>query len=135
MADPTYVFVGPVTMKDTFDAKYKPILTKRVSEALAKAIDRSSKLTTDAPGGKKDAEGLYIDGYLSLKRTDKGVTAELKMNLASWPKKVAFAFATSKSSTDVANPAKIDKDVDAIIADILKDVEAKVLKELEKKAP
>ena len=133
MSDKTYVCVDPIAIKDTFDSKYKSTLPKRVTAAFEKAIDRSSKLTTKPPADKK-AEGFYLTGTLSLKKTDKGIEAKLSMVLASWPKKSIFGTANSEASTEVANPAKIDKDVDAVIDALLDDVLTKVVKEFEKRA-
>src|SRR5262245_35177967 len=133
MAGKTYVCVAPVVMKDSFDNKYKSSLPKRVTDALAKAVDRSSKLTTKPPSDKK-AEGFYLTGNLSLTKTDKGVKAERTMVLADGPKKSIFGGASSQASTEVRNPDKIDKDVDAIIDALIDDVQSKVIKEFEKRA-
>jgi hypothetical protein len=133
MPDKTYVCIVPVGVKDAFDNKYKSILPKRINEGLAKAVDRSSKLTTKPPADKKE-EGFYLDGSLSLTRTDKGIEADLKMALASWPKKSIFGTASSKASTQVANPAKIDNDVNDVIDALVDEVQAKVIKEFEKRA-
>jgi hypothetical protein len=133
MADKTYVCVAPLGVKEAFDNKYKSSLPKVMNASFAKAIDRSSKLTTKAPSDKK-AEGFYLDGSLSLKRTDKGIDAELKMAIADWPKKSIFATASSKAGAQVGNPDKIDKDVDDVISALLDDVQSKVIKELEKRA-
>ena len=133
MPDKTYVNVDTIAIKDSFDAKYKSSLPKRIGTAFEKAIDRSSKLTTKEPSDKK-AEGLYLTGSLSLKRTDKGVSAKLSMVLATWPKKSMFGTANSEASTEVGNPNKIDKDVDAVIDALLDDLQSKVVKEFEKRA-
>jgi hypothetical protein len=132
MADKTYVCVDTISIKDTFDSKYKSTLPKRIGTAFEKAIDRSSKLTTKPPSDKK-AEGFYLTGTLSLKKTDKGVEAKLSMVLATWPKKSMFGAANREASTEVSNPDKIDKDVDAIIDALLDDAPAEVVKTLEKK--
>jgi hypothetical protein len=128
-----YVCIQNVGVKDAFDNKYKSTLPKIMTARIEKAINSSSKLTTKPPADKK-AEGFYLDGSLSLRRTDKGIEAELKMALADWPKKSIFGVATSKASVEVGDPAKIDKDVDAVIDALLDDVQAKVIKELEKRA-
>src|SRR5206468_7298666 len=96
MPDKTYVCVDSITVKDTFDSKYKSTLPKRVTAAFEKAIDRSSKLTTKPPSDKK-AEGFYLTGTLSLKKTDQGVEAKLSMVLATWPKKSIFGAANSEA--------------------------------------
>ena len=64
-AGPEAVCVAPMTVKDAFDSKYKTSLPKVMREALTKAVDRSSKLTTKAPSSK-DKEGFYLDGGLTL---------------------------------------------------------------------
>jgi hypothetical protein len=133
MADKTYVEVDTIAIKDVFDSKYKSTLPKRMAAALEKAVDRSSKLTTKPPADKK-AEGFYMSGTLSLKKTDKGVEGKLSMVLASWPKRAMFAMPNFGASTEVANPDKIDKDVDAVIDALLDDVQSQVIKLLEKKA-
>jgi len=100
---------------------------------LERAIDRSSKLTTEPPADKK-AEGFYLTGSLSLKKTDKGIEAKLSMPLATWPKKSIFGVASSQAIVEVTNPAKIDKDVDAVVDALLDDARAQVIKALEKRA-
>jgi hypothetical protein len=127
MADKTFVFVAPVAVKEVFDSKYKSTAPKRLNEALAKAINRSSKLTTKPPADKK-AEGFYLDGSLTLKKTDKGIEAELKMVMADWPKKSIFATASTKASVEGGDS---DKDVNALLDALVDGVQAKVLKEFE----
>ena len=133
MADKMYVCVAPVGVS-AFDSKYKSSLPKVLNAAFAKAIDRSSRLTTKAPSDKKE-EGFYLDGSVSLKKTAKGIAAELSMAMASWPGKSIFGTASSKASVEVDDPSKIsDDDVDAAIQALLDDVQPKVIKELEKRA-
>src|SRR5262249_61017645 len=117
MADKTYVEVDTIAIKEVFDGKYKSTLPKRMTPAIEKAIDRSSKLTTKPPADKK-AEGFYLTGSLSLKQTDKGIEAKLSMVLATWPKKSIFGSASSAASTEVANPDKSDREVDAVIDEL-----------------
>jgi hypothetical protein len=107
-----------------FDHKYKSTLPKVVNAAIANAIDGSSKLTTKPPADKK-AEGFYLTVSLSLKKSDKGIEAELKMVLATWPQKSIFGMANSDARVAVANSGKIDKDVDDIIDALLDDVHDK----------
>lgn len=133
MADKTYVCVPPIEVKEIFDAKYKSTVPKRVNEALAQAINRSSKLTTKPPADKK-AEGFYAAGDLWLRQTDKGIEAELSMVLADWPSKKMFSNKRSKAGPEVPNPAKIDQTVDEVVAAMLEHVQANVVKELEKRA-
>jgi hypothetical protein len=133
MPDKTYVSVDPITIKETFDGKYKSTLPKRMTAAFEKAIDRSSKLTTKPPADKK-AEGFCLTGSLSLKQIDKGIEAKLSMVLATWPKKSIFGSASSEASTEVANPDKVDREVDAVIDALLDDAQPQVVKTFEKRA-
>jgi hypothetical protein len=133
MPDKTYVNVDTIAVKDIFDSRYKSTLPRRIGTAFEKAIDRSSKLTTKPPADKK-AEGFYLTGTVSLTKTDKGIEAKLSMVLATWPKKSMFAMPNFEASTEVANPAKIDKDVDAVIDALLDDAQTQVIKLLEKRA-
>ena len=133
MPDKMYVNVDPISFKDTFDDKYKSSLPKRITAAFEKAIDRSSKLTTKPPADKK-AEGFYLTGSLSVKKTDKGIEAKLSMVLATWPKKSIFGSANSEASTEVANPDKVDREVDAVIDALLDDAQTQVVKTFEKRA-
>jgi hypothetical protein len=130
MADKTYVNVPDVAVKESFDNKYKSTLADRAHAALAEAINRSSKLTTKAPADKK-ALGFYVAGVMWLRKTDKGVEAEMNVVLADWPKKKMLASKNSKAGTDVTNPAKIDKKVDEVIAVVLERMQATVVKDLE----
>jgi hypothetical protein len=131
MAGKTYVCVAPIKVTAVFDSKYKSPLAKRMTAAFEKAIKSSSKLTTKPPADKK-AEGFYLTGSLSLKKTDKGIEAKLSMVLATWPKKSMFAMPNFEASTEVANPDK--KDVDAVIDALLGDAQAQVIELLEKRA-
>jgi hypothetical protein len=136
MADKTYVDVDTIDVKDpksAFDGKYKSGLPKRMNAVFEKAINRSSKLTTKPPSDKK-AEGFYLTGTLTLMKTDKSIEAKLSMVLATWPKKSMFGAANSEASTEVSNPDKIDKDVDAVIDALLDDAQTQVVKAFEKKA-
>jgi hypothetical protein len=129
MADKTYVCVEDVAVKEVFDSKYKSTAPKRLKEALVIAINRSSKLTTKPPADKKE-EGFYLSGGLTLKKTDKGIEGELKMAMATWPKKSIFATATNKASVE----GDSDKDVEAVLEALADGVRAKVLKEFENRA-
>jgi len=135
MANKTYVCVGGVSLKETFDNKYKTILPKKMKAALQKAMDRSAKLTTKPPSDKK-AKGFYVDGSVTLKKTANGIEAEIQVVLAHWPDKTIFtAPSKTKATTTVSNPAKIDQDVDAVIEALLDAVAAKVIKVLESRVP
>ena len=129
MPDKMYVCVAPIGV-EAFDSKYKSTLPRLMKDKFERAINNSSKLTTKPPADKT-AEGFYLDGNLSLKKTDKGIDGKMDMALASWPKKAIFGTATNKAFTDVPNPARIDGDVTALVDAIMDDVKAKVIKTLE----
>jgi hypothetical protein len=129
MAGKTYVCVAPIKVAAAFDSKYKSPLAKRMTAAFEKAIKSSSKLTTT-----KKAQGFYLTGSLSLKKTGKKIEAKLSMVLATWPEKSMFAMPNFEASTEVADPAKIDKDVDAVIDALLGDARVQVIKLLEERA-
>jgi hypothetical protein len=133
MVDKTYVCVAPVAITDIFDSKYKSTLPKLIRDGLAHAIERSSTLTTKPPADK-NTEGFYVGGEVSLTKTAQGVGAELSVVLADWPKKKMFSSKDSKANTEVSNPAKIDQRVNEVLAAVLEHVQAKVVKELEKRA-
>ena len=134
MPDKSYVQVANIGVKEAFDNKYKSSLSGRIKEELTDAVNGSSKLTTKQPA-KKDAEGVYLDGALSLKRTDKGLEAELNLQLATWPKKAIFGMAKSKAAVPVSNEARLDRDVNDLVDAVLEDASKKALKEFEKRAP
>ncbi len=132
MADKTYVCIAPVGVKEAFDSKYKSTLPKRIGDAIGDAIDHSPKLTTKPPKDKK-AEGFYVAGDFWLRKTDKGIEAELKTVLADWPSKKMFGSKGSKASTEVPNLAKIDQKVNEVVDAVLEHVQANVVKEFEKR--
>ena len=133
MSDKTYVCIASFNVKEAFDNKYKSNLPKRIADAIGDAVDGSPKLTTKPPKDKK-AEGFYVAGDFWLRRTDKGIEAEIKTVLAEWPSKKMFGSKGSKASTAVANPAKIDQSVNEVVDAALEHVQANVVKEFEKLA-
>jgi len=133
MADKTYVCIDTIAVKESFDNKYKATLPKRVGAALAKAVDRSSKLTTKPPADKK-AEGFYLSGTLALTKAGTDITAALELVLATWPKKSMFNRATKGATFEKSNPAKIDKEVDELIDTLVDTLQPQVVKALEKRA-
>ena len=132
MADKRYVNIPAVATKETFDNKYKSIWPKKVQAALVAAINGSSKLTTEPPEDKK-APGFYAAGQVALRKTDKGVEAEVQVVLADWPGKKMFRTEISKADTPVPNPAKIDQKVTDIMEGILENIPKNVVKTLEGK--
>ena len=133
MADKTYVCVAAVEVKEVFDNKYKATLPKLIREALVKAVDRSSKLTTKPPADK-NAQGFYAAGVLWLRRTTKGVEAEIDVVLADWPKKNMFGSKNSKAPVAVPNPDKIDQKVDEVVEAVVEHIQENVVKGLEGRA-
>jgi hypothetical protein len=131
MADKTYVAVS-ISVKDAFDNKHKSSLPKDIKESFNKAIDKSSKLTSKQPSDKK-AESLSLDGGLSLTKTKKGI--EAKISIAMAKDRSIFGTANSQAAIELDDPDKVtDSDVDDLVQALLKDVQPKVIKELEKKA-
>ena len=103
-----------------------------MTAAIEKAIDRTSKHTTK-PLADKKAEGFYLTGSLSLKKTDQGINAKLSMAFANWTKKSMFVMPNFEASTRVGNPAKIDNDADAVIDALVDNAQTEVVKVLEKR--
>ena len=134
MPDPTYVELDNISVGKTFDNKYKTSLPKKMSEAIEKAIDSSSQLTTTVP--TKEPKGLSINGSLTITKGDKGVLAEIEWTLSYWPKKSIFGHAHSKTPwVEVRKPDKIDNDVNDAIDALTTDFKNKIIKVLEKTAP
>ena len=105
MPDKTYVFVAAIAVKEAFDNKYKSSLPKRIADAIGDAIDRSPKLTTKPPKDKK-AEGFYVAGDFWLRKTDKGIEAELKTVLAEWPRKKMFGSRAARRAPRCPTPPR-----------------------------
>ena len=61
--------------------------------------------------------------------------AEIEWTLSYWPKIKMFGRAHSTASTEVANPEKIDGDVNAVIDALVEDFQGKVLKTFDSTAP
>jgi len=76
---------------------------------------------------------FYAAGQLSLRKTDKGVEAEVKVVLADWPSKKMFRTEISKAPVDVPNPAKIDQKVSEVMEGVIEHIQANVVKTLEGK--
>lgn len=137
-AEPKYVCVAPMSAKDVFDNKYKSTMPKVMKAAAEAAVNSSSKLTTDPPKDK-NAEGFYVDGTLtSLVKDDTGkeivLQGEVKLVLATWPKKSMFGFPSASSKLKGANPNKLDGDVQALVKALMDAALDKAIPELEKRA-
>jgi hypothetical protein len=135
-----YVEVAAMSVKSGIDGKFKPsALNKAMSAAAAKAVNRSSKLTTkQAAGG--DEDGFYVDGTLtSLTLSGEGksatLKAECKMLLATWPAKSMFAFPSGSAEFEVDADGKLDKDAAELVAGLVESLMGdKGVKELERRA-
>ena len=138
MADQTYVAIAKMGVKDAFDPKYKSSLPGVITAAAEKAVKKSSKLTTKKPKDKK-AGGFYLDGGLvKLEKVKKGkgevLKAEVKMQLATWPKKSMFAFATGNGSYPF-EAKTVDADVKFLVQAVVDSTMTKnVIKQFEKRA-
>ncbi len=133
MADKTYVNVATINVKDIFDPKYKSSLPKTMTTSICKALDGSSKFTTKPPSDKK-AEGFFVSGTVSLKKTGKGIEATLSLPMATWPGKSMFGAVSEEAAIELDDPSKVsDDDVDAVIEALLKDAQSDLIKALEKR--
>jgi len=129
MGQKTPVAVGKVEVVDTVDPKYKTSLPNELKPKIKEAM---SRLETDPPPGKK-LEPFSIEVSVSLKKTDKGVKAEITFALSAGDK--MFKSVTGKASTDSSKPGKIgDDDVDAVIAPALKNAVEAAKSEFKTKA-
>jgi hypothetical protein len=133
----TYVKVATFAVTKPFDAKYASSLPKVMLKVAETAIDKSRKLSS-TPTDKK-AGGFYLDGTLtSLQKSTKGaetmLSAEISLQLADWPKKSMFGFASASAKMPAGNPNKLDDDVEYLVKDLVKSVMSdKVIKEFEKR--
>jgi len=138
MADKTYVAVGKMSVNRAFDNKYKSSLPSVIVAVVEKAVKKSSKLTTKAPKDKKTG-GLYLGGGVAkLVRVKKGkgevLKVEVKMQLATWPQKSMFGFATSNGSYPLVEKT-IDSDVKFLVQTVIGNaMKSSVIKQLEKRA-
>ena len=119
----TYVHVANIGVGKAFDSKYKSSLPKVMKAAAEKAINKSSKLTTK-PSKDKKAKAFYLDGNLfKLNKVTKGnketIEGEIKLQLADFPKKSMWGFASSSGKLPDPNPRRIDKDVEWLVAEIV----------------
>ncbi len=138
MADKTYVAIATMGVKDAFDRKYKSSLPSVITAAAEKAVKKSSKLTTKKPTDKK-AGGFYLGGgVVKLECVKKGkgevLKVQVKMQLATWPKKSMFAFATGSGSYPF-EAKSVDADVKFLVESVVGSTMTKdVIKQFEKRA-
>jgi len=143
MADsPRYVNVAKFAVKSMFDTKYKAKVTETMRKTVIRVLEKSKKLTPKEPRGKeeKGREGFYLDGSVVklVKGEVKGKTliaTEVKIIIATWPKKKMLAFSSGKGKLDSGNPDKIQGDVLFLVETVVKDVmEKDVIKDLERRS-
>lgn len=137
MADQTYVAIDKMGVKDAFDRKYKSSLPSVITAVAEKAVKKSSKLTTKKPKDKK-TEGFYLGGGLvKLEKVKKGkgevLKAQVKMQLATWPKKSMFGFTTDNGSYPF-QAKSVDADVKFLVETVVGNAMKSAVKELEKRA-
>jgi hypothetical protein len=134
MAAKKYVCITPVVVTVTFDNKYKSSVPRRVTEALTKAIDRSSKLTTSPPADRNQ-EGFYLGASVVLKKnSDRAIIAEMKVALGTWPNKRIFATVRDRQDGS-SNVPRLDPLVDGTVDSLVERMlRRQVLKEFEKRA-
>ena len=137
MADQTYVAITKMGVKDAFDRKYKSSLPSVITAVAEKAVKKSSKLTTKKPKDKK-AEGFYLSGgVVKLECVKKGkgevLKVQVKMQLATWPKKSMFGFTTDNGSYPFVAKS-VDADVKFLVETVVGNAMKSAVKELEKRA-
>jgi len=133
----TYVHVAKFSVSKIFDEQYKAKLPELMRKTAAKQVEKSKLLTIKPPKDKK-APGFYLDGSLKLAMGEKGgkvlLAGEVKLVMATWPKKSMFAFPTGTAKI-VANPDDLEGDiralVDALMTSVVKD---QAVKEFEKRS-
>ncbi len=134
MADKTKtcVVINPINAKEVFDKKYQASLPKLIKESFEAAINKSAALTTK-PSSDKKAPTLSLDGTLTLKKSKKGIEGKLSIVMAK--DRSIFGSANSEGAIELDDPDKVsESDVNDLVKAFLKDVQPKVIKELEKKA-
>ena len=88
---------------------------------MGKSKDKKSK---DKKSKDKKAKAFYLDGNLfKLDKVTKGnketIEGEIKLQLADFPKKSMWGFASSSGKLPDPNPRRIDKDVEWLVAEIV----------------
>jgi len=132
MADKTYACIAGLTVRDTFDNKYKSSLPGMMKAAGEKAVNASSLLTTKRPVDK-NAKGFSLGGGLSLKKTAKGAEAKVEILLYYWPKDAMFANVKGSGSVETGG-SDIDGAVEDLVQQVVEDaVKKKAVPELEKR--
>ncbi len=143
MADsPVYVHVDRFGVKKMFDKKYKSKVIDVMRKTAIRFLEKSRPLTPKPPRSKEDKlkDGFLLDGSVEKFTMEevKGKTilaAEIKMIIATWPKKRMIAFPSLKGEFEVKKPDKPKPDVEQLIASMMKTVmEKEVIKFLEKRA-
>ena len=134
MADKTYVEVAKVNVKEIFDNKFKSKVQTDLTDGMNDAVDKSSKLTTKEPKDKK-TEGFYIAGSVAVTLENGVLAFKLNTALASWPGKSIFGNATTSYGESIDDPDNVtDKDIDTVLAKLLKKFADNVVKALERQA-
>jgi hypothetical protein len=129
MGQKTPVKVSKVVVTETVDPKYKTSLPGKLKPKLEAAL---SKLETEPPPGK-NLEPFSVEVSVSLKKTDKGVKAEIKLALTYGDK--MFRSVTGTAATESTKPGTIgEDDVDAVIGPAMKNAVDGALSEFKKKA-
>lgn len=138
-AEPTYVHVDRFAVNKTFDTKFKSSLPKLMQKVATKAVDRSKKLTTKKPKDKGQ-EGFYLTGGVTkLVKAEKDgqllLAAEVKLAMATWPRKSMFAFPSAKAKVQVANESEVDGGVEDLVVALIQSVtKDQVVRTFEKRA-
>ncbi len=136
MGKKTYVHVAKFAVADIFDDQYKAKLPDIMKNAASRAVDKSSSLTTK---GDKKEEGFYLDGSLSkLDKTEKDgktmIVGEVKLQMATWPKKSMFAFPSGSAKIPAGRGDRLDGAIEQLVEELIESVvEGKVVKEFEKR--
>lgn len=133
----THVHVAKFSVSKIFDDKYKAKLPELMRKTAAKHLEKSKLLTVKPPKDKK-APGFYLDGSLKVAMGEKAgktlLAGEVKLVMATWPKKSMFAF-PSGTAKIVANPNDLEGDiralVEALVTSVVKD---QAVKEFEKRS-
>ncbi|MEM7518883.1 MAG: hypothetical protein AAF368_18425 [Planctomycetota bacterium] len=141
MADPIYVHVAKASVKSIFDSKHKAKVQEALRKRILRVLEKSRKLSTKEPRSKEDKakEGFYIDPAVErlVMGEVKGKTLiaiEIRLTVATWPRKKMLFFAPGKAKYEVAKPDKVQGDVVFLVESVAQDVmEKKVLKELERR--
>ena len=133
MANKAYVEVT-TSVKPTGNLKPKATVKNDLQTGMEKAVDASSKLTTNKASAKSPVS-FEFDGALQLKCDGKILNGQLSTSLSQLPQGGMFAAGSLKVGTEVRNPAKIDEDIDFVVEEIVKEFKNKVVKQFESRVP